>query len=102
MTQQHPHVQAAFINAIREEGTKAEARNHLQQQWNETCALQNELADALDREAAKDAALRTLMQAVCGPIGFAEAVRHNTGLALPWPSLDAAEAQARAALGDAP
>lgn len=35
----YPHVQAAFINAIRAEGTKEEACDWLQKQWNETCAL---------------------------------------------------------------
>ncbi len=35
----YPHVPAAFINAIAEEGTKAEAIEYLQRQWNETCAL---------------------------------------------------------------
>lgn len=34
-----PHVPAAFINAIREEGTKAEACDWLQKTWNEKCAL---------------------------------------------------------------
>jgi hypothetical protein len=39
MTRTYPHVTAAFINAIAEEGTKAEAVSFLQEQWNETCAL---------------------------------------------------------------
>ncbi len=39
----YPHVPAAFINAIAEEGTKAEAIEYLQKQWNETCALRAEL-----------------------------------------------------------
>jgi Lar family restriction alleviation protein len=43
-------------------------------------------------------AAKALRNAVCGPTGFAEAVRHNTGLALPWPSLDAAEERLAAAL----
>ena len=34
-----PHVPAAFINAIAEEGTKGEAIHYLQKQWNENCAL---------------------------------------------------------------
>jgi hypothetical protein len=38
-----PHVPAAFINAIAEEGTKAEAIQWLQKQWNENCALRDEL-----------------------------------------------------------
>ncbi len=40
---EYPHVRAAFINAIAEEGTKAEAVDWLQKQWNETCALRAEL-----------------------------------------------------------
>ena len=43
-------------------------------------------------------AFRDLFHATCGPTGFAAAVRHNSGIAYPWPSLDKAEAQAEAAL----
>ena len=39
----YPHVPAAFINALAEEGTKDEAIEYLQKQWNETCALCAEL-----------------------------------------------------------
>jgi len=39
---EYPHVRAAFINAIAEEGTKEEAVKFLQAQWNETCALHAE------------------------------------------------------------
>jgi hypothetical protein len=38
-----PHVPAAFINAIAEEGTKAEAIEYLQKTWNENCALRAQL-----------------------------------------------------------
>ena len=41
----HPHVPAAFINTIREEGTKKEACDFLQAQWNETFALSAQLTD---------------------------------------------------------
>lgn len=41
----YPHVPAAFINAIAEEGTKAEAVEWLQKQWNETCALRAALSE---------------------------------------------------------
>ncbi len=41
-----PHCQAAFINAIAEEGTKQEAIAWLQQIWNERCQLERELAAA--------------------------------------------------------
>lgn len=36
-----PHVPAAFINALAEEGTKDEAIEFLQQTWNELMALQD-------------------------------------------------------------
>lgn len=49
----YPHVPAAFINAIAEEGTKAEAIEWLQKTWNEACALRAQLADA-DAEAERD------------------------------------------------
>ena len=39
MKYQYPQVPAAFINAIEEEGTKTEAIQYLQDQWNETCWL---------------------------------------------------------------
>ena len=38
-----PHAQAAFINALREEGTRDEACNRLQKVWNERCALAAEV-----------------------------------------------------------
>ncbi len=41
------HVPAAFINAIAEEGTKADAVEYLQRQWNTSCQLRGELAEAL-------------------------------------------------------
>jgi hypothetical protein len=44
MTETSPHVPAAFINAIAEEGSKAEAVRYLQKYWNETCALRAQLA----------------------------------------------------------
>lgn len=43
----YPHVPAAFINAIADEGTKAEAIEYLQKQWNETCALRGRLLKRL-------------------------------------------------------
>ena len=42
------HVPAAFINAIAEEGTKAEAVEWLQKLWNENCALREECAKAAE------------------------------------------------------
>ena len=44
-------------------------------------------------------ALAKLHHAVCGPTGFAQAVRENSGIAYPWPALDEADELARAALG---
>jgi hypothetical protein len=43
-------------------------------------------------------ALEQLLHAVCGETGFANAVRTMSGTAYPWPALDIAEAEARAAL----
>lgn len=39
----YPHVPAAFINAIAEEGTKEEAVEWLQKTWNELCYVRNRL-----------------------------------------------------------
>jgi hypothetical protein len=44
------------------------------------------------------AALEGMLWAVCGPNGFAAAIRQTSGMAYPWPALDAAEREARAAL----
>lgn len=43
MSSNAPHHPAAFINAIAEEGTKAEAIEYLQQTWNELCELKKQL-----------------------------------------------------------
>lgn len=47
-----PHVQAAFINAICEEGSVAEACEWLQKVWNERCAIAAE-RDALRAEVER-------------------------------------------------
>lgn len=39
MTRELPHHQAAFINAIADEGSKEEAIHFLQETWNELCEL---------------------------------------------------------------
>jgi ferredoxin-NADP reductase len=44
------------------------------------------------------AALEGMLWAVCGPNGFAAAIRQTSGMAYPWPTLDAAEREATAAL----
>lgn len=52
MMAEYPHVRAAFIDAIAEEGAKEEAVKFLQAQWNETCALHAEnkrLKESVDR-----------------------------------------------------
>lgn len=36
---EYPHVPAAFINSIADEGSKREAVEWLQRTWNELCAL---------------------------------------------------------------
>jgi hypothetical protein len=52
----YPHVPAAFINAIAEEGTKAEAIEYLQKQWNETCALRAELTRLYEKHGYAETA----------------------------------------------
>ena len=37
----YPHVPAAFINVIADEGTKFECLDQLQMLWNENCALRD-------------------------------------------------------------
>lgn len=39
----YPHVNAAFINALREEGSREEILNFLQKEWNENCYLRAKL-----------------------------------------------------------
>jgi hypothetical protein len=46
------------------------------------------------------AALDGVLRAVCGPDGFAAAIRQTSGMMYPWPALDAAEREARAALAE--
>ena len=63
-----------------------------------------------DFQAAPDAtyvgalreALEAMLQSVCGPTGFAEAVRHNSGRAYPWHSLEHTEEIAHTALAAKP
>ena len=55
---------------------------------------------AADRIEQLEAALREMLHAVCHETGFAAAVRADSGKAYPWVTLDAAEAKARAALGE--
>ena len=60
-------------------------------------------ARAEKAEAERDAlraALYALHHAVCGETGFANAVRTASGLAYPWPALDAAEESAISAMKD--
>lgn len=40
----YPHVPAAHVNALAEEGTRAELIDWLQKQWNEICWLRGDLA----------------------------------------------------------
>lgn len=51
---------------------------------------------------ALEAALRDMVQAVCGETGFAAAVRNDAGLPYPWPALDIAEERAKQALESQP
>jgi hypothetical protein len=55
------HVPAAFINAIADEGTKAEAIEWLQKTWNERCDIEKRLRAAEQRaERARQEALEEL------------------------------------------
>jgi hypothetical protein len=47
-------------------------------------------------------ALSKLHHAVCGETGFAACVRLDSGKAYPWPALDEADAEARAAITEEP
>ena len=60
--------------------------------------LEAEIIRLTARVERLEGALNGMLQSVCGPTGFAEAVRHNSGHAYPWHSLDDAEAKARAEL----
>lgn len=87
-----PHVEYASHNIAVKEAI-AEA-------WNRRTDLLPR--PAADYVAGLEAALKAMLQSVCGPVGFAEAVRHNSGRAYPWPSLDAAELQSRFILAACP
>jgi len=43
-----PHVPAAFVNALAEEGTRDELVTWLQKLWNENCALRSPVVNAAD------------------------------------------------------
>jgi len=60
-----PHHPAAFINAIREDGTKDEACEWLQKIWNERCSIAAE-RDALKakQEQARADALREAVKKI--------------------------------------
>ena len=45
----YPHVQAAHINALAEEGTRQEMIEWLQSQWNEICYLREAINSAYER-----------------------------------------------------
>ena len=51
-----------------------------------------------DRIKSLEEALGKMLHAVCGETGFAACVRMDAGYAYPWPALDEAEKDARAAL----
>ena len=63
-----------------------------------------ELALRFDREKEQRdellAALESMVSATCGPDGFAECVRRDSGFAYPWPALDEAEKHARTAIAN--
>lgn len=59
----YPHQPAAFINAIAEEGTKAEAVKFLQEQWNECCALRTALREIVGIEPGSQGAYQKFAKA---------------------------------------
>lgn len=67
------HVPAAFINAIADEGTKAEAIEWLQKTWNERCDFEKRLRAAEQRaERARQEAMDQVVE---------ELVKHGHPLA---------------------
>jgi N-acetyl-anhydromuramyl-L-alanine amidase AmpD len=64
--------------------------------------LNRQIETLQSRIEALEAALRGMVQAVCGETGFAAAVRNDTGLPFPWPALDIAEERAKQALESKP
>ena len=82
----YPHVPAAFINAIAEEGTKAEAIEYLQRQWNKTCALREALETCeswIDRWTSHVASCEGGDKCTCGRTAILYEVR--AALNLPQP-----------------
>jgi len=69
----YPHVPSAFINAIREEGTKEEACNYLQEQWNEICYLKTcgrvgaAMNTAPQKATTEDVQIDKLSGEICTP-----------------------------------
>jgi hypothetical protein len=80
-----PHVPAAFINALAEEGTKTEAIWYLQKYWNEACALGarlkeatrliNEGSDTLEKLIKAEARVSELEKLVEGGLAAVNAAR---------------------------
>lgn len=58
-----PHHNAAFINAIAEEGTKDEAVRYLQETWNSLCERRAELCETRARIRTLEAELAALREA---------------------------------------
>jgi len=73
---EYQHVPAAFINAIAEEGTKAEAVEWLQKTWNERCYVVSELRklrDDMEHAAHNHAADLTFAASASAPSATANA-----------------------------
>lgn len=86
MNRKSPHAQAAFINAIREEGSKKEACDNLQETWNDLCAARVELATLRAKMAERSQASLDVL-----------AERHRQITAEDWtPEHDDAQALAEA------
>ena len=65
---------------------------------NSTEYVRADLSPAPDAVARLVEAARAMRSAICGPDGFAECVRRDSGLAYPWPALEIAESLMDAAL----
>ena len=102
-----PLVPDGLIDALRHqrqidmEGTEvAVSRQACDEAADILSALTIQPADPLSdpRVVALVEAAGKLRHSLCGPTGFADAVRHHSGQAYPWPSLDAAELALDAAI----
>ena len=70
-----PHHNAAFINAIWEEGTKEESCRYLQQTWNELCELKQQLKPV-------SVSLKDVVEKVSNAYDFSEETSPETAVTI--------------------